>query len=144
MIDIGVARLIEGVNIGRPSNALALDLNHRRTFASFMTFFTELADQPHTYKFEAFQRAQVTPGQFPVTRTLLPSHDLNIDPPSGRLLAVHCAIAHILHFSGAGAYIDNFLLDMDDGLIRENGSTQLDRFVKLRLRNGDSSNVHEN
>lgn len=142
MVDTGVVRLIQGTAIDRPSNALTLGLEHHRTFASFMTFFTELADQPHTYKVERFQRAQVTPGQFPVTRTLLFSRDHNIDAPSGRLLAAHRAIARVLHFSGAGAYIDKFLSDMNDGLIREDGSTQLDRFVKLRLRDGANGKNH--
>ncbi|KAL2755592.1 hypothetical protein ACRALDRAFT_1076854 [Sodiomyces alcalophilus JCM 7366] len=144
MLDIGVARLIEGVEIDRPFNTLTLRVEYHRRFGAFKTFFTQLTDQePHTYKMESFERTPLTE-RLPITRTLLLSPERNIDPPSSRLLAVHRAIAYILHLSGAGQYIDKFLADMDDGCVRSDGSTQLGRFVRLRLgdMSDDGVNVH--
>ncbi|KAL2751820.1 hypothetical protein ACRALDRAFT_2114713, partial [Sodiomyces alcalophilus JCM 7366] len=142
MFDIGVARLIEGVEIDRPFNTLSLALDHHRTFGEFLTFFTPVPDSPpHTYRIETFEHASLTSPLFPVTRTLLLSPDRNIDPPSSRLLAVHRAIAHILHLSAAGEYIDRFLSDMDEGCVRTDGSTELGKFVKLRMRDLDNVTV---
>lgn len=60
---------------------------------------------------------------------------LSIDPPSSRLLALHCAIAHILHLSAAGDYIDKLLREMDgQGACAADGSTELDRLLRLGLR----------
>ena len=133
MFDFGIARLIEGVEIDRPFNALTLSLEYHRYFGDFQIFFTQLADQPHTYKIECFEDiAAVTP-ELPIIRTLFLSPNHNIDPPSSRLLAVHRAIAHILHLSGAGEYIEKLLRDMDEGVVRADGSTELDRFVRLRF-----------
>ena len=133
MFDFGVTRLIEGVEIDRPFNALTLSLNYHRSFGRFKVFFTQIPDQPHTYRIESFPGiASVTP-DLPVTRTLFLSPNRNIDPPSFRLLAIHRAIAHILRLSGAGEYIEKLLRDMDEGVVRADGLTELDRFVRLRL-----------
>ena len=70
---------------------------------------------------------------FPITRTFYLTDDRSIDPPSPRLLAVHRAIAHILRLSGAGEYIDRLLRDMDEQGIQADGSTELDRLVRLSL-----------
>ncbi|KAK0633309.1 hypothetical protein B0T14DRAFT_533546 [Immersiella caudata] len=56
-----------------------------------------------------------------------------IDLPLPRLLAVRSAIAHILHLSAAGAYIDSILWDAEKHGIRPDGSTELGRFVHLGL-----------
>ena len=144
MFDRGIARKIEGVEIDRPFNVLSLSLQHHSMFGAFETFFTPVADanQPHTYKIETFLDEDMVP-ELPVTRTLLLSPDRNIDPPSSRLLAIHRAVAHILHLSGAREYINRFLRDMEDGFVQADGSTHLDRYVKLRLRDsGDEVHVH--
>ncbi|OAX80255.1 hypothetical protein ACJ72_05415 [Emergomyces africanus] len=59
--------------------------------------------------------------------------DQSIEPPSPRLLAIHRAIAYILHLSGAGEYIDKILQDMEEMGAREGGSTELGRLVTLRF-----------
>jgi len=69
---------------------------------------------------------------FPVRRTLF-VHPI-IDPPSERLLVLHYAIAHILRLSGAGDYINKILEDMEDGMVREDGSTELGVLVNLALK----------
>ncbi|CAF3474032.1 unnamed protein product [Fusarium graminearum] len=58
-----------------------------------------------------------------------------VDPLSPRLLAIHYAVAYILHLSGAGDYIDYILRDADKYGIRHDGSTDLDRLVGLHLNN---------
>jgi hypothetical protein len=57
-----------------------------------------------------------------------------IDLPSERLLAIHYAIVHILHLSGAGEYIDRILRDMEEGIVRADGSTQLHLMVQLAVQ----------
>jgi hypothetical protein len=49
----------------------------------------------------------------------------SIDPPSERLLALHSAIGHILYLSGAADYLQVFLRDMEEGVVRGDGLTQL-------------------
>lgn len=68
-----------------------------------------------------------------VSRTLYLSENPTIDPPSPRLLAIHAAIAHILHLSAAGNYIDSILYDLDKGGIMVDGSTHLGYLTMLRV-----------
>lgn len=49
-----------------------------------------------------------------VTRTLFLTEERNINPPLSRLLVIYYAIAHILHLSAAGYYINNILRDADE------------------------------
>lgn len=135
MFDSGVAHLIEGVNIDRPSNAITLTLSHHVSFGDFRVYF-EPVGETHTYRIDTFLPAGLVE-DLPVTRTLFLTEDRSIDPPSVRLLAVHRAIAHILHLSAAGDYIDHLLRDVDEFGIRADGSTDLSRLLKLRL--GDAS-----
>ncbi|VTO89508.1 unnamed protein product [Fusarium graminearum] len=95
-----------------------------------MLYF-EPVGETHTYRIGTFLPAGLAE-DVPVTRTLF-TEDRSIDPPSARLLAVHRAIAHILHLSAAGDYIDHVLRDVDEFGIRADGSTDLSRLLKLRL-----------
>ena len=70
---------------------------------------------------------------FPIVRKLCESPDRDIDIPSPRLLAIHRAIALILHLSGAGEYIDHILKDMEDPMVKNDGTTRLGYLVSLRL-----------
>ncbi|CAG1986080.1 unnamed protein product [Fusarium graminearum] len=130
MFDNGVAHLIEGVDIDRPTNALTLTLSHHVSFGDFRVYF-EPVGETHKYRIGTFLPAGLAE-DVPVTRTLF-TEDRSIDPPSARLLAVHRAIAHILHLSAAGDYIDHVLRDVDEFGIRADGSTDLSRLLKLRL-----------
>jgi hypothetical protein len=92
--------------------------------------------EPHTYRIEGFESPWVYNNVIPVTRTLYLTESRTIDPPSPRLLAIHRAIAHVLHLSAAGDYIDKILDDLE--AIRgqgaqTNGSTDLGRLVHLGL-----------
>ena len=132
MFDLGVIHLIEGPDINRPRNAITLSLGMHRAFGSFKVFFERAIDAPpHTYRIGTFHPWLAS--QFPITRTLFiqPS----IDPPSERLLALHSAIGHILHLSGAAGYIEDILRDMEDGRrVREDGSTQLGLMLSVALQ----------
>ena len=57
-----------------------------------------------------------------------------IDPPSERLLALHNAVAHILHLSGAGNYVDKILRDKETRIVRSDESMELGALVDLALR----------
>lgn len=50
-----------------------------------------------------------------------------------RLLATHCAIAHILHLSAAGPYIDKILEDATEQDVRADGSFPLGQLVQLKM-----------
>lgn len=124
---------IEGVDIDRPKNAMTLAVELHHLFGNFEIFFTP-TDQPHTYRIESFLPAILIPDLgIPITRTLFLSDARIIDPPSPRFLAIHRAIAHILHLSAAGDYIDRLLRDAEEIGVQEDGSTELDRLVALGL-----------
>jgi len=132
MFDSGVMHMIEGTDIHRPYNAITLSLEMHQRFGQFHIFFERIADAnapPHTYLINSFLPFS---NQFPVTRTL--STHPSINPPSERLLALHSAIGHILHLSGAGDYIEVILRDIEDGVVREDGSTQLGDVLRMALQ----------
>ena len=136
MFDTGVVYLIEGSNIDRPRNALTLTRPFHTLFGEFKVFFEPVPDSPpHTYRIDTFlSRYLLRDPAFPLTRTLHLSENRTIDPPSSRLLAVHCAIAHILHLSAAGEYIDKLLREMEGhGVCATDGSTELDRLLRFGL-----------
>ncbi|KAK0651265.1 hypothetical protein B0T16DRAFT_453752 [Cercophora newfieldiana] len=137
MFDIGVIHVIEGPEMDRPRNAITLTNRMHDLFGRFKIFFEPAAedDAVHhdTYQIQSFLPPFLaTQFGFPVQRTLF-SHPY-IDPPLPRLLALHSAIAHILHLSGAGEYIDGILRDGEDGMVREDGSTQLGALVNMALQ----------
>ena len=132
MFDSGVAHLIEGTEIDRPRNAITLGVRLHLLFGDFEVFFQPVDYEEHTYRIDSFV-PQALGDLLPVTRKLYLTESRTIDPPSPRLLAVHNAIAHILHLSAAGEYIDHLLHDWGEYAVRADGSTELDRFVKLRL-----------
>ncbi|KAK4155758.1 hypothetical protein C8A00DRAFT_41683 [Chaetomidium leptoderma] len=115
-----------------------LTLTHllHSTFGDFQVFFVPVTNNqgPHTYCINSFLPPFIIRDpSLPITRTLCLAENRTIDPPSARLLAIHCAIAHILHLSGAGEYIDRILRDAEEHGIRVDGSTELGRLVKLGL-----------
>lgn len=133
MFDSGIIRLIEGIDIDRPRNAMSLSLEMRKFFGKFDIFFERVADDASdTYQIQAFHPFVAAHLHFPVRRTLSPHP--HIDPPLERLLALHSAIGHVLHLSGAGEYIKVILRDMEDGVVREDGSTQLGALVNVALQ----------
>lgn len=136
MFDYGVTHLIEGTDIDRPRNALTLTHQLHLFFGDFKIFFESVQDEPqsHTYLVNSFLHPSVsrTLG-LPITRTFYLTDTRTIDPPLPRLLAVYRAIAHILHLSAAGEYIDRLLRDMDEKGILADGSTDVGRLVKLSL-----------
>lgn len=137
MFDTGVVCLIEGSDIDRPRNALTLTRRFHFLFGEFKVFFEPVSDsQAHTYRIHTFvSRYLLRDPALPLTRTLYLSENRTIDPPSSQLLALHCAIAHILHLSAAGEYIDKLLREMEgQGVCAADGSTELDRLLRLGLR----------
>ncbi|KAL2380520.1 hypothetical protein RJZ90_004552 [Blastomyces dermatitidis] len=131
MFDSDVSHLVDGIDIDQPFNAMSLTHDLHALFSNFKVFFEPVPGQEHTYQIDTF----LPPGilqDIPVTCTLYLTDNQSIDPPSSRLLALHCAIAHILHLSGAGEYIDSILRDMETG-IQGDGSTELGHIVKYHV-----------
>ncbi|KAL8412951.1 hypothetical protein RB596_009488 [Gaeumannomyces avenae] len=135
MFDVGIVRIIKGVEIDRPFNAITVSWTHHCSFGSFEIFFEgPLSDQPpHTYRIDAFNSFMGAVLGLPVTRTLHLTADRNIDPPSPRLLAIHCAIGHILHLSGVGEYIDRIWRDAEEYGVRQDGSTDIGTLIGWKL-----------
>ncbi|KAM0365043.1 hypothetical protein ACHAPK_009946 [Fusarium culmorum] len=133
MLDDGAADLIEGILINRPGNALTLTSPLHVYFGDFNIFFKPEGTVPHRYHVGTFLPPGFT-DDVPVNRTFSLTEE-NIEPPSPRLLAIHCAIGHILHHSWAGGYIDDILEDAEEYGIRHDGSTELHRLVGHRLNN---------
>jgi hypothetical protein len=136
MFDMGVAHLIEATEIDRPRNALTLTHSFHQFFGDFQVYFEPDPDdqRPHTYRIASFLPAPILRDRpLPITRTLHLTDNRTIDPPSHRLLAIYCAIAHILHLSAAGEYIDQILRDAEKLGVQEDGSTELGRLVHLGL-----------
>lgn len=142
MFDNDIAHRINGTDIDRPFNALTLTLNLHRAFGDFEVYFTSIRGREHTYEIGTFQRTGFAEVALPVVRTLYLTEDRNIEPPSPRLLAVHRAIAHILHLSGAGRYIDHIVRSMDEQEARSDGSTDLGSLVRLRALAWIAGGVH--
>lgn len=135
MFDTGIAHVIEGCEIDRSFNAISLTPTLHNLFGDFQIFFESVStQQPHTYKIRSYlPPLLLRDPTLPVTRELYLSEDRTIDPPLPRLLAIHTAIAHILHLSAAGEYIDRLLRDQEEIGVKADGSTELGRLVKLRL-----------
>ncbi|KAI1375352.1 hypothetical protein F4677DRAFT_454958 [Hypoxylon crocopeplum] len=130
MFDNGLGHLIERTDIDRPRNAITLTRDFHDLFGNFDVFFEPVLDEdedeqhPHTYRTDSFLLPYMSADlALPITRTLYLTDNRTIDPPSPRLLAVH----------PAGEYIDKLLRDMDEKGIQADGSTELDRILKLRL-----------
>lgn len=126
MFDSGVAHLINDVD--RPRNALTLTASCHLALAHFDIFFTSVPDRPHTYDIAAFYPF-IFQSTMPVRRALPVTQGL--EPPSPRLLALHRAIARILHLSGAGAYIARILNEFEESIVMCDGSTPLAELVQL-------------
>ncbi|OAA64348.1 hypothetical protein SPI_02995 [Niveomyces insectorum RCEF 264] len=134
MFDSGVLSLIEGIEIDRPRNAMTMAPEMHEDFGGFSIFFEPVPGAPaHTYRVQHFLHPAVARVYgLPVTRTFF-QHATTIDPPSPRLLAIHRAVAHILHMSGAGKYIDKLLDDLNKDYVRSDGSTRLGEMMALRM-----------
>lgn len=134
MFDTDAAHLIDGPEIDRPRNALTLTSSlHQFFFGDFQIYFELVNGPPNTYRIDTFLPYPALNNLLPVTRSLSVTEGRTIDPPSPRLLAVHRAIAHILHLSAAGSYIDRILRDIEEQTVRVHGSTPLDLLVNLRI-----------
>lgn len=105
MLDAGVANLFEGTDNNQPSHAVTMTARMRVGFRKFKVYFKHIRDS--TYYIGTFDDTLILGPYIPATRTL--STHPAIDPPSQRLLALHCAIGHILHISKASDYIDKLL-----------------------------------
>lgn len=134
MLDCDAAHLIEGSHIDSSRNAISLTPTLHRSFSSFEVYFNSIAGEEHTYRIDSFLNPiSAARRGLPVTRKLLTCEGRVIDAPSPRLLALHRAIAHILHLSGAGEYIGKVLQEFEEAGVQEDGSTDLGRIVNLRL-----------
>ncbi|RMD44392.1 hypothetical protein DV735_g621, partial [Chaetothyriales sp. CBS 134920] len=133
MFDRGVLHLINGEDIDRTRNAITLTQKFHSHFGRFRVYFELQSSETHTYRIDYLGADYMRPPILPIQRTLFLSDTRTIDPPSHRLLAIHAAIARILHMSAAGYYIDRILDDLDKPAVLSDGSTPLGHLAALRI-----------
>ncbi|EGE86673.1 uncharacterized protein BDCG_16117 [Blastomyces dermatitidis ER-3] len=136
MFDPGVIPLIEGSGIDHPTNAITLSKSVHTQFGLFEISFEAMDSSNHpqnTYTIHSSSRVLSQLYNLPVTRTLLLSPNLTIDPPSAKLLAIHRAIAIIIALSAAGEYMDQILRDMEEVWVRSDGAAEMGRIVSLKI-----------
>jgi hypothetical protein len=135
MFDTDAAYLINGIEVDRARNAITLTRGLHDFFREFRIHFEHLLDEgAHTYRVGSFVDPLVLRSlRFPITRTLYIAPDKGIEVPLPQLFAIHRAIAHILHLSATGEYIDSILRDLEAVGGSEDGTTDLGCFVQLRL-----------
>ena len=136
MFDPGDVGTIDGHDIDRPRNALAIGLQEHKDFGDLLMFLEHMPNEEsdHRYMVKRFRdpEARGVPegGDIIVLRQ---SPDRSVDMPSQRLLAIHRACVCILHLSAAGDYIEDVLHDYDEGKIRADGSAQVGNMIAMRL-----------
>lgn len=133
MLDCGVVgeSMKPGVVDG-PGNAITLTLEMRQRFAQFHVCFSEVAAPPRT-TWRVDVLVPVLGGRFPVTTRR--TWGAGVEPPGGRLLALHAAVGRVLHGSGAGEYLRVLLRDAEGGVgVRGDGSTALGELVRMVVR----------
>ncbi|KAH8713439.1 hypothetical protein HC256_006598 [Beauveria bassiana] len=127
MFDIDVAHLTNGADVDQPHNAITLTLDLHRALG----ISTSTARKSPTARipmksghFEGLDSRECCLSQGRCT-----SADQSINPPAPRLLALHRAIGHILHLSGAGEHIDDIFRKLEDRMVQCDGSTPLAELV---------------
>ncbi|KAI9733994.1 MAG: hypothetical protein M1834_002651 [Cirrosporium novae-zelandiae] len=134
MFDPNILHSINGECIDKPTNAITLRHDFHIMFGDFQIFFDPIEDQPHTYKIDSTETVDsLRLPIFPITRALHLTHEHTIDPPSPQLLVFHSACVTILQMSGAGEYIDKILEDLDETIVKADGSSDLGRIVTLTI-----------
>jgi len=136
MFDPDASHLIEGPDIDRSINAIVLTHHWHQEMGDFAVSFQPTIDRsPHSYKIDYIDpNRPFRDPLLPVIRQLYTTPTKTIDPPAPRLLAIHHAtIARILCLSGAGEYINHIIQEMEEVSIKENGSTALGHYVRLKM-----------
>ncbi|KAK9476547.1 hypothetical protein V1514DRAFT_321989 [Lipomyces japonicus] len=133
MFNVDVVARLEGPNIDTPRNAITLTSSLYPFFETFKIVFEHVPDTKCTYRVDYMDPLCRGFVVLPVTVTFDNSPNRDIELPSRERLGIHRAIARILHLSAAGEYIDTFLEHMEDYTVAKNGSSPLDKYVRLRL-----------
>ncbi|EGE06680.1 hypothetical protein TEQG_05674 [Trichophyton equinum CBS 127.97] len=132
MFDPGITHFIDDPKIDSLSNALTLTLDNHRLLGEFKIYF-EPTGRAYEYRIHSTDDDFLSDPFFPVTRTLMPSPNRTIDPPSPRLLGIHRAVCLILKLSGAAEYIEHVLRDLELVTVEADGSTHVGDIIRLRI-----------
>jgi len=106
--------------------------DYHRLFGGLKLYFEAETDSPNKYTIKSTKPWYLP--NLPVTQTLFVTSNHNIESPMPRLLAIHRACCLILHLSGAGEYLDPVLRDMEEGTLRNDGTTKLTSILSLKLQ----------
>jgi hypothetical protein len=108
MFDNGVICLIEGIDIDQPTNELTLTIGLHQMFGDFEIYFESISgtQTSHTYTIRQTIPVPYRDYTFPIIRKLCESPDRDID---------------------------RILKDMEDPIVKSDGTTKLGYLVSLRL-----------
>ncbi|KAH7908572.1 hypothetical protein BJ138DRAFT_1157359 [Hygrophoropsis aurantiaca] len=114
---------LNGTNVHRLENVITLEPDLHQAFDTLEIWFTPTGD-PHRYKLEG--RWLPFASQFPQYFTFT-TNKPELPLPSRNYLALHATCAKVTHLSGAGAYIDKALRDLEEirELAEDGGSARL-------------------
>ncbi|KAI9651660.1 MAG: hypothetical protein M1829_002575 [Trizodia sp. TS-e1964] len=129
MFDSNLVAEIEGIAIDRPTNALLLTKNWHDRFGQFKVYFDQIDEEPNTYVVRVTNPNLILLG---LPRTVRFQSE-SIPLPSPRLLAVHKALARMMHLTGAGEIIDHRFRDYPDDNIAADGTTDLGALITVGL-----------
>ncbi|KAI9653332.1 MAG: hypothetical protein M1829_001317 [Trizodia sp. TS-e1964] len=120
---------IEGIAIDRPTNALLLTKNWHDRFGQFEVYFDKIDEEPNTYTVRVTDpKLQL----FSLPRTVRFESE-SIPLPSPHLLAVHKALARLMHLTGAGENIDHWFRGNPNVNIAADGTTDLGTLITVGL-----------
>ncbi|KAK2799705.1 hypothetical protein FQN50_008405 [Emmonsiellopsis sp. PD_5] len=126
---------VKANNINDLSNALSLHATLHREFGNFTMSFQPM-EKGNTYRVKTYPRFDTEFHSLPKDGILEldPNTDDSLQLPDPNLLAVHFAIAEVLHASGMGNEIDKVIRDMESiGCLREDGATDIGRILNTAL-----------
>jgi hypothetical protein len=135
LFDPGILHQTEGAKIDRSYNALTLSISLHPRFGRLEVYFEAEPTEDHTYVIKSTRPFLLFHPRLPITRKLFLTPNRNIDPPMSRLFAIHRACCLILYASGAGAYIDKVLRDMEELGVKSDGTTELGSLISLKFHN---------
>jgi hypothetical protein len=125
--------LCEPFDLDRPRNAITMTKFLHESFGQLRFYLEPVAGLEHTYVAKAprpLHQHIIPPPTHHISFVDTPTH---IDRPHPDLIAVHRAVALVVHASGASEYIERVLRERDAGVIQADGSSSLGALIAIGL-----------
>ncbi|KAI9838513.1 MAG: hypothetical protein M1837_002439 [Sclerophora amabilis] len=134
MFDPGILREFQDNDIDRPRNAITLTYTKHRQFGDLRIFFEPTPTWTHERQEYVVKTIVPHFPHSPVTRVLL-EHGRE-EMPSRRYLALHAACARICQLGGAAQYIEDIDDELEKGILRADGGTDVGALIAAQLLAG--------